>query len=69
MKQKNECIKEIKLIKSQKQPSTHKKLLTRAIYSNQKEHCSKKCTKTRCVCCDYIKEGNFHTLKTTGNMF
>ena len=60
---------DIKLIKSQRQPSSLKKLLTWAIYSNKKEHCSKKCTKTRCACCDYIKEGSFHTFKTTGDIF
>ena len=64
-----ECFKDIKFIKSQRQPSSLKKLLTRAIYSNKKEHCSKKCTKTRCACCDYIKEGSFHTFKTTGDIF
>ena len=59
-----ECFKDIKLIKSQK-----KRLLTRAVYPNKKEHYSKKCTKTRCACCDYIKEGSFHTFKTTGDIF
>ena len=37
-----ECFNDIKLIKSQRQPSSLKKLLTRDIYSNKKEHCSKK---------------------------
>ena len=64
-----ECFKDAKLIKSQRQPSSLKKLLTRAIYSNKKEHCSKKCTKSRCACCDYIKEGSFHTFKATGDIF
>ena len=64
-----ECFKDIKLIKSQRQPSSLKKLSTPAIYSNKKEYCSKKCTKTRCACCDYIKEGSFHTFKTTGDIF
>ena len=45
------------------------KLLARAIYSTKKKHCSKKCTKTRCACCNYIKEGSFHTFKTTGDIF
>ena len=61
-----ECFKDIKLIKSQGQPSSLKKISTRVIYSTKKEHYSKKCTKTRCACCDYIKEGSFHTFKTTG---
>ena len=30
-----ECFKDIKLIKSQRQPSSLKKILTRAIYSNK----------------------------------
>ena len=64
-----ECFKDIKLIKSQRQPSSLKKLLSRAIYSTKKEHCSNKCTKTRCACCDHIKEGSFHTFKTTGDTF
>ena len=64
-----ECFKDIKLIKSQRQPSSLKKLSTPAIYSNKKEYCSKKCTKTRCACCDYIKEGSFHTFKTAGDIF
>ena len=37
-----ECFKGIKLIKSQRQTSSLKKLLTRAIYSSKKEHYSKK---------------------------
>ena len=63
------CFKDIKLIKRQRQPSSLKKLLARAIYSNKKEHCSKKCTKTKCACCYNIKEGSFHTFKTTGDIF
>ena len=55
-------------MKSQRKQSSLKKLLTRAIYSNKKEHYSKKRTKTRCACCDYIKEGNFHTFKTKGDI-
>ena len=47
-------------ILSQRQP---------AIYSNEKKHCSKKCTKTRCTRCGYIKEGSFHTFKITGDIF
>ena len=61
--------KDIKLIKSIRQPSSFKKRLTRAIYSNKKEQCSKKCNTTRCACCNYIKEGSFHTFKTTGDIF
>ena len=61
--------KNIKLIKSQRKPSSLKKFLTRAIYSNKKDQCSKKCPKTRCACCEYIKEGSFHTFKTTGDIF
>ena len=64
-----ECFKDIKLIKSQRQPSTLKKIQTRTKYSNKKEHYSKICTKPRCTCCDYIKEGSFHTFKTTGDIF
>ena len=64
-----ECLKDIKLKKSQRQPSTLKKILTRAKYSNKKEHYRKKCTKPRCTCCVYIKEGSFHTFKTTGDIF
>ena len=64
-----ECFNDIKLIKSQRQLSSLTKLLTRAIYSNKKEHCSKKCTKTRYACCDYIKEGSFHTFKSKGDIF
>ena len=64
-----ECFKDIKLIKSQRQPSSLKKLSTPAIYSNKKEYCSNKCTKTRCACCDYIKEGSFHTFKTAEDIF
>ena len=45
-----ECFKDIKLIKSQRQPSTLKNILTGTKYSNEKEHYSKKCTKPRCVC-------------------
>ena len=64
-----ECFKDIKLKKSQRQPSTLKKILTRAKYLNKKEHYRKKCTKPRCTCCVYIKEGSFHTFKTTGDIF
>ena len=64
-----EGFKDIKLIKSQRQPSSLKKLLTRAIYPTKQEHCSKKFSKTRCACCDYIKESSFHTFKTTRDIF
>ena len=37
--------------------------------SNEKEHYNKKCTKLRCTCCDYIKESNFNTFKTTLDKF
>ena len=69
MKKKKECFKDIKFIKSQRQPSSLKKLLIRAICSIRKEHYSKKCPKTGCACCDYIKEGSFHTFKTTTDIF
>ena len=65
MKQKNVS----KILKSQRQPSSLKKFLTRTLYSNKKEHCSKRCIKTRCACCDYIKEGSFHIFETTRDIF
>ena len=55
-------------MRSQRQPSSLKKNLTRVQYSNEKEHYSKKRTRPRCACCDYIKEGIFHTFKTTGDI-
>ena len=64
-----EYFKDIKIIKSLRQPSSLKKRLTRVIYSNKKEQCSKKCTTTKCACCNYIKESSFHTFKTTGDIF
>ena len=64
-----ERFKDIKLIKSQTQPSCLKNFLTRAKYSNKKKHCSRKYSKTRCACCDYIKESSFHTFKTIGDIF
>ena len=64
-----ECFKDIKWIKSQRQPYSLEIVLTRAIYTNKKDHCSKKCTKIGCVSCDYIKEDRFHTFKTTGGIF
>ena len=64
-----ECFNEIKSINSQRQPSSLKELLTRSIYSNKKQHCRKKSVKTRCACCDYIKEDSFHTFKTTEDIF
>ena len=63
-----ECFKDIKLTKSQRQPSSLKILLTGAIYANKKEHCSNKRTKTRSACCDYIKKGSFHSFKTAGDI-
>ena len=56
-----ECFKDIKLIKSQRQPPSLKKLLTWAIKSNKKERCSKKC--------DYIKDYIAITLKKTVFVF
>ena len=64
-----ECFKHIKLIKTQRKSSHLKKLLTRAIHSTKKDHCSKKCTKIGYACCDYIKQNSFHTFKTTGDIF
>ena len=64
-----QCFKDIKLIKSQRQPSTLKKILTWVKYSNEKEHYSKKCTKPRYNCCDYNKEDSFDTFRTTGDIF
>ena len=64
-----ECFKHIKLIKTQRKSSHLKKLLTRAIHSTKKDHCSKKCTNIRYACCDYIKQNSFHTFKTTGDIF
>ena len=64
-----ECFKDIKLIKSQRQPSSLKILLSGVIYSNNKEPCSKKHTKTRSACLDYIKKGSFHSFKTIGDIF
>ena len=63
-----ECLKDIKLTKSQRQPSSLKILLTGAIYANKKEHCSNKRTKTRSAYCDYIKKGSFHSFKTAGDI-
>ena len=62
-----ECFKDIKLIKSQRQASNLKKRLLELYI--QKEHYSKKCTKIRCTCCDYIKEDSFYIFKTRGDIF
>ena len=64
-----ECLKDIKLIKGQSKPSNLKNVLAQAKYSNKEDHYCTKCTKPRCVYCGCIKEGSFHTFKTTGNIF
>ena len=64
-----ECLKDIKLIKSKSKPFNLKNLLARAKYSNKEDHYRTKCNKPKCAYCGCIKEGSFHTFKTTGNIF
>ena len=64
-----ECLKDIKLIKGQSKSSNLKNVLARAKYSNKEDHYYTKCSKPRCAYCGCIKEGSFHTFKTTGNIF
>lgn len=64
-----EIFKDAKLIKSKRQPSNLKNLLTRAKLTNKKEQGVSKCGKSRCKLCTELIEGDTFKFEHTNEIF